>query len=103
MSRLEQIEKMLQAEPNDAFLNFALAMEYVKLERHEDAVAQFGRASQCDPNYVPAHFQRGRTLAAMGRTEEAIQALQKGITVAQGIGDNHAASEMSELLATLQV
>ncbi len=101
MSRLAQIESMLAKEPQDAFLNFAKAMELVKLERHDEAVAQFCKVTDLDPNYIPAYFQRGRTLLGMGRTEDAVQALRHGIAVANQTGDGHAAAEMTELLEAI--
>ena len=101
MSRLEQLEKMLKADPNDAFLNFGLAMEYARAGRAEDAIAQFVRVTELDPKYVPAYFQRGNYLVSIGRREEAKAALQEGIEVARQIGDTHAAGEMSEALAMI--
>src|SRR4051812_12048318 len=101
MSRLEQIQKMLEKEPNDTFLNFGLAMELAKVGRHDEAIAQFKRLNQIEPNYIPAYFQQGSTLIAMGKLQEAGAVLREGIAVAQKTGDQHAADEMGELLATL--
>ena len=101
MSRLEQIQKMLEREPNDAFLNFGLALEYVKAGRHEEAISQFKQINQLDPNYIPAWFQQGNTLVTIGRLHEASAVLREGIEIAEKIGDHHAAGEMGEVLATL--
>ena len=48
MSRLDKIQRMLEADPQDAFLNFSLAMEYVKEGRSEEALAQFSRVVELD-------------------------------------------------------
>lgn len=101
MSRMEQIQKMLAAEPEDVFLNFGLAMEYAKAGKIEEALAQFDRVVEIDPDYVPAHFQKGSTLAGVGRIDEARTVLQNGIQVALRTGNSHAAGEMNELLQTL--
>ena len=101
MSRLDSIQKMLQKEPDDIFLNFGLAMEFVKASRYDDAVALFKRLNQLDPNYIPAYFQQGSTLITMGRLHDASAILREGIEVAERTGDPHAAGEMGELLATL--
>jgi predicted Zn-dependent protease len=101
MSRLDQIQQMLQKEPGDVFLNFALAMEYVKLARPEEAVTQFKHVVTLDPNYTAAYFQQGNVLINLGRLDDAGTALREGIAIAQRIGDQHAAGEMSEVLATL--
>ena len=36
-SRLQQIQKMLESEPNDSFLNYALALEYAKANETNSA------------------------------------------------------------------
>ena len=101
MSRLDQIQKRLAAEPDDTFLNFALAMELVKTGQTEDAIARFKRINQLNPDYIPAYFQQGSTLISMGRLHDASAILREGIEVAERTGDHHAAGEMGELLATL--
>ncbi len=101
MSRLEQIVKMLETEPDDVFLNFGLAMEYVREGRPDDAVRQFDRVIELDPAYIPAHFQKGNTLIKMARPAEARAALELGIATARNIGDPHAAEEMNLLLQGL--
>lgn len=101
MSRLEQLKKLLNAEPQDAFLNFALAMEYLKMGRHDEALAQFGRVNEIDPEYVAAYFQKGNALVALGRREEAKAVLAQGIEAARRTGNAHAAGEMGELLQAL--
>jgi len=101
MSRLEQIQQMLASDPGDVFLQFSLAMEYVKLARHEDALAQFARVNEMDADYVPAYFQQAETLVALKRNGQARQVLQQGIAAAQRVGDNHAVSQMSKMLASM--
>ncbi len=101
MSRLEQLEKLLAREPADVFLNFALAMEYFKGGRHEEALAQFDRVNEIDPDYVAAYFQKGNALVSLGRREDAKAVLRQGIEVARRTGNSHAASEMNELLTAL--
>jgi predicted Zn-dependent protease len=98
MSRREQIEKMLSESPNDLFLNFALAMEFAKEKCVEEAVAQFDRVLEIDPQHVPAYLQQARTMIDGGRNDDAREILNRGIGVARDIGDSHAADEMSDLL-----
>jgi tetratricopeptide (TPR) repeat protein len=100
MSRLEQIRKMLVSEPRDVFLNFGLAMEYVKLGQLDEAIRQFKYVNEIDPDYVPAYFQQGNALVTQGKLHEASAVLRQGIEVAERLGDHHAAAEMGEVLAT---
>ncbi|MCK6456200.1 MAG: tetratricopeptide repeat protein [Phycisphaerae bacterium] len=101
MPSVEQIRKLLASEPDDVFLNFALAMELAKAEKRDDAVAQFDRVITLDPDYTAAYHHKARTLIAAGRADDARQTLVTGIARAQAIGNAHAAGEMSDLLATL--
>lgn len=102
MSRKAQIEALLADEPDNSFLRYGLAMEYVSAEEPEQAVATFRELLSRDAEYVPAYLQLGQVLARLGREAEARTILQEGIAVAQRVGDGHAAGEMSGLLATLE-
>lgn len=102
VSRIEQIEKMLAASPDDAFLNFALAMEQGKAGRLEQAVAGFRRVIELDPDYVPAYTQLSKALIALGRKDEAKAVLSRGAEAATRVGDKHAAGKMSDALRLLE-
>ena len=101
MSRLDKIEQMLASDPDDVFLHFSLAMEYVKQERYEDALCTFARVNEMDADYVPAYFQRAHALVTLNRNNEARQVLQQGIAAAKRVGDSHATSQMSQMLALM--
>jgi predicted Zn-dependent protease len=101
MSRLEQLQKLLAKEPDDSFLNFGLAMEFAKAQRYEESLSQFDRTIALEPNYIAAHFQKGRTLISMGEESRARAALETGIRQAQLCGETHAQGEMQELLDSL--
>lgn len=97
MSRLESVRKMLQDEPDDLFLNFALAMEYLKAGQQEEALAQLARAREIDPDHVPAYLQAGQALVALGRKAEAKTVLTEGMAAAERKGDRHAADQMRNM------
>lgn len=100
VSRRIKLEEMLAAEPDDPFLNYALALETAK----EDRVAALQRLAEMNdrfPDHVPAFFRRGQLLAESGDPQAARKVLIAGIQAARGIGDDHAAAEMQELLTSL--
>jgi len=101
MPSIEQINKLLAKEPDDAFLNFALAMELAKTGRAAESIAQFDRVVAIDPNYTAAYFQKAQNLVRSGEIEPAKAALRIGIERAQATGNAHAAGEMGEMLAGL--
>jgi predicted Zn-dependent protease len=101
MSRLQQLQHLLADQPDDLFLNFALAMELAKLGRLDDAVARFDRVLQLDPTYSPAYLHKARTLLAAKQPQQAKQTIHAGITVARQTGETHTADKLQELLQSL--
>jgi tetratricopeptide (TPR) repeat protein len=99
--RMQKLNKLLEKEPNDAFLNFGLAMELAKGERWEESLAQFEKTIALDPKYIAAYFHRGKTLVNKGDIEAARTALEIGIAKAGELGEQHSKSEMEELLNSL--
>jgi Flp pilus assembly protein TadD len=97
-TRKQQIEAMLAEEPNDPFLRYGLAMEYVSAGDDEGAGRCFQELTTLAPDYVPAYLQNGQALMRLGRTEEARSVLKKGINVARKQGNDHAAGEMEGFL-----
>jgi tetratricopeptide (TPR) repeat protein len=100
-TRREKIEALLAAEPNDAFLRYALAMELDKEGEHERSLAGLRELTRLSPPYVQAFFMAGQQLVRLDRIEEARAFLRDGIEEARRQGNLHAAGEMGELLASL--
>lgn len=101
MPRREQLEQLLQSEPDDVFLNYGLAKALASEGDIDAALRQFDRVLVLDPDYVAAWFQKGQTLADSGQTEAAREALRRGIDVARRVGDRHAEGEMIGFLESL--
>ena len=101
MTRLDQLLEMLKTEPDDTFLNYALALEYDKLEKQDESLRLFQKLMALEPPYVPAFFMAGQMLQRLDRTEEASTILTSGIAQAQQQGNSHAAGEMREFLAMI--
>jgi Tfp pilus assembly protein PilF len=100
-TRREQIEEMLTEDPNDTFLRYGLAMEYVSEGNDVEAALCLGDLLAISPNYVPAYLQGGQALIRIGRGEEAREMLNRGSQVARQQGDQHAYEEMQGFLANL--
>ena len=99
--RRQQIESMLQTEPQDLFLRYCLAVEMQADGESENALAQFDELCRGVPPHVAAFFRRAQLLVELDRIEEARSVLREGIEIARSQNDLHAAGEMSELLADL--
>lgn len=102
MPTIEQLEVLLEDDPDDVFLNFGLAMALRSAERNEEALERFDRTLALDPNYVSAHHQKGLLLARLGRTDEARKALERGVEAAAALGDEHVRTKLTELLDALR-
>lgn len=101
MPRLEQILQLLEADPGDVFLRYALGMEYRSLGDAAAAGENFRKLMANSPPHVPSFFMLGQLLVEQGEIEEARTVLRDGIEHARTQGDAHAAGEMSQFLADL--
>ena len=98
-SRKQQIQDMLADDPNDPFLRYGLAMEYVSEGNDSEAWRTLQGLLAVAADYVPAYLQSGQILARLGRTAEARDIWSRGVAVARARGDQHAADEMQGFLA----
>jgi Tfp pilus assembly protein PilF len=99
--RIDQLLKLLESEPDDCFLRYALALEYMKGDALEEAIKQFDVIFRTDPNYAPAYFACGRALVQQGKVIEAREKYEAGIPIAEKSGDAHLAGQMREALELL--
>ncbi len=91
--------RLLDADPGDSFCLYGIAMEHVGRGAPEEAVRWFDRLLEIDPGHAYGYFHKARTLASLGRVEEAIAALRTGGAVSRG--DAKAAGEIAALLDSL--
>ena len=101
-SRKEQIQELLELDPNDSFLRYGLAMEQASEGDDTEAARTLAGLIAVDANYVPAYVQAGRALIRLGDDDRAREVLKVGIATATRQGDDHAAGEMAGFLAEIQ-
>jgi tetratricopeptide (TPR) repeat protein len=100
-SRLESFEEIVKVAPTDSFAHYALALEYEKASRNDDALATFQKIVGFDPEYVPAYQMCGQLFMKLGRTEEARALLAQGLEKARQAHNAKALSEIQGLLDEL--
>ncbi|MFA9477253.1 tetratricopeptide repeat protein [Phycisphaerales bacterium AB-hyl4] len=100
--RLTQLRKLYDVDPKDPFVSYGIALEHAKQGETDEALRWLDQTLTIDAQYCYAYFQKGRLLSEVGRDEEAKAALREGVQQAQQAGDAHAASEISELLASIE-
>ncbi len=102
LPRLEQIRALLRDDPDDPFLQYGLAMEYLSIDDPPAAATAFRELMLKQPDYVPTYLMLGQTLQRLGREDEAADVLRKGAVVAKAAGNDHALSEIQGLLAIVE-
>ena len=98
MSRMDQLRKMLDAEPDDAFLLYAMGQELHSAGDAESAEAHFAKCIEADPDHSYAYFHRAVMLDALGRRDDAIDVAREGEKAAQRVGDNKARAELHGMI-----
>ena len=101
MDKLAALTQILATNPNDTFARYGLAMELVSQHKIDEALAEFQRCIELDPDYVPAYQMSAQTLAANGNPELAIARLHHGIAAANRTDNQHALAEMEGLRESL--
>jgi predicted Zn-dependent protease len=99
--RLAFLEQTTRAGGADSFAWYALALEYRKEQRFDDAVQAFETLRKNDPGYLALYLMAGQTLAEAGRAAEASTWLAQGIALARERGDSKTLSELENALADL--
>lgn len=100
--RLEQLTKLHDADPNDPFCTYGIALEHAKAQRYDEALQWLDKTLGLDAQYCYAFYQKAKVLSQLGRNDDARQVLKVGMETATQAGDDHARSEMAELLDTLE-
>lgn len=93
-SRLEKLLEFLKNEPEDPFLKYALATEYLRLNETDKSLQYYQDLVINHKEYVGTYYHLGKLYEALNRKEDAIKTYQDGISVARAARDNHALSEL---------
>lgn len=102
MNRIEQLKAFLKESPEDAFLNYALATEFVGLGEDDKAEGIFRILLEKHPDYIATYYHLGKLLERKAEKEEAIIIYEKGIEKAKKTGERHSLSELQSALLELQ-
>lgn len=94
MDRIARLQEFLAANPNDSFVQHALALEYMK--RGDDAEARrlFEKVLQTNENYIGSYYHLAKLLERNDRITDAVALYHKGMQKAREAGDQHAYNEL---------
>jgi len=101
-TRLEKLLEFFKNEPDDEFLKYALATEYLRLNDTEKALFYYEDLYNNHPKYVGNYYHLGKLYEALKRTDDAIAVYEKGMLIARGARDNHALNELRTVYMELK-
>lgn len=98
MSRIAELEIMLEESPDDPFIIYALAREYEKKSSTMQAILMYEYLVNSHPKYIATYYHYAKVLHEAGNRTQGIALLHQGIE--NGISENelHAVGEMRNLL-----
>ncbi len=92
-SRIAQLRKFLEEDPNDAFSLYALALEYLQ-DQPEASSTLFSKLLSVNPEYLPTYYQAAQLQVELQQKEEAEIIFKAGIELALKKNDRHALAEL---------
>lgn len=94
ISRLDKLLEFIKSEPNDEFLKYALATEYLRLNQVDKSLAYYEDLVNNHPQYSGTYYHLGKLYEALDRKDDAIKIYEKGMEITKAKRDNHAFSEL---------
>ena len=102
-NRLHQLKTMLEDDPKDSFLLFAVAKEYEKLGDLEHALDTFIKLKDLDAEYVGLYYHLGQLYQELDENDKAMEVYNEGIQIAKKQSDFHALSELNNVKTNLEM
>lgn len=98
MNRIPLLTELIQDDPKDPFLPYALALEYLKQQDVQAAIDTFEALQKAHPAYLPTYYQLGVLLTETGELKRATTLLETGKALAEEQAERKTAGEIQELL-----
>ena len=92
-TRLAQLIKFYEEDPNDAFNIYGLALEYLKSDvKKSDEL--FDKLLTTTPSYLPAYYQAAKLKEELGSKETALSIYKSGMELAEKTNDRKTFQEL---------
>jgi len=75
---------------------FQRGSEFDGQGQHQEAIAEYTRAINLDPNYAEAYFYRGNALALEGQPQKGIEDIQKAAAIFESRGESQKAAPVRQ-------
>jgi tetratricopeptide (TPR) repeat protein len=96
--RLNQLFEFKNESPEDPFIHYAIASEYLKQNKWQEALDGFMELTQKFPDYLGTYYHLGKLHQSLGQIDQAKDTFETGIKVAQKLGNSHALGELKGAL-----
>jgi len=94
VDRVQKLKEFLTENPEDSFIQHALALEFIKAGDDAEAQKLFENVLQRDPGYVGSYYHLAKLLERRGDATSAIKWYEKGMAEAQKAGEGKAYDEL---------
>lgn len=95
--RIERLTAMLEEQPNDSFLLFALAKEYEASGLDDKARTNYVQLLSNDPEYIGAYYHLADLHIRLKEFSEAASVINKGVALADSLKDSKNKAELMQL------
>ncbi len=100
-TRLTKLLEFLENDPNDPFLIYGVAMEYLSSDS-EKAMHYFNQLLSEHPEYLATYYHAGKLYEENGSFEKAVELYKKGIDLAAKQADQKTLMELREAINQLE-
>lgn len=101
-STIKTLARNIQANPDDSFSKFALALEFLKKNNLQRAKLLFEDIYRSDPAYVGVYYHLGKLYERLDHLDKAKTMYNEGIDIASNQDEHRTQKELQEALAQLE-
>lgn len=101
-SRLEQLREFEKSDPDDPFIRYAIALEYLKLGETEKSIELLNGINTKNPEYLPVYYQLGKIYESTNQPSAASECYANGIEVALQQGNKKILAELRQAKEELE-
>ena len=101
--RIDLILEMLDKNPSDSYLRYAIAMEYLAIGDKDIALKELETVLKKDKSHVASYPVLGRLYEGKGKIDKAIETYQLGMEIAKKKNDTKVIGALTEALLILNV
>jgi len=102
-ARMKQLLSFEENDPNDPFIQFAIAKEHEKSNELEAALERYNTLRISHPDYIGLYYHLAKLYETLQRKHKAIFIYEEGLKLAKSTSDFHAASELNNAKMNLEL